>query len=192
MVSPALLQGLYAFGSLRNEAEGVELSLKNRLADLVLRRLLHVRIGALELGAEDLELRCGEPGWRQALEVTRDRPLPFALKQVAQLRAPGRRIEAGPHLIEIAVEVEVEVAGFGAISLQVEDRAAISTTQLFMALNFADSPYYFALVMGDGENAARHLAAIAIPGPGADPAGFRRDAVNIANRWKRASRFGWC
>ncbi|NTV76202.1 MAG: AarF/ABC1/UbiB kinase family protein, partial [Holophaga sp.] len=49
--------------------------------------------------------------------------------------------------------------------------------------------YYFALVMGDGENAARHLTAIAIPGPGADPAGFRRDAADIANRWKLAANF---
>jgi len=49
--------------------------------------------------------------------------------------------------------------------------------------------YYFALVMGDGENAARYLTAIAVPGPGADPNGFRRDAVDIANRWKRGSNF---
>ncbi len=49
--------------------------------------------------------------------------------------------------------------------------------------------YYFALVMGDGENAARYLTAIAQPGPGANPNGFRRDAVEIANRWKRASNF---
>ena len=49
--------------------------------------------------------------------------------------------------------------------------------------------YYFALVMGDGENAARYLTAIAIPGPDADPNAFRRDAVDIAHRWKRASNF---
>jgi ubiquinone biosynthesis protein len=49
--------------------------------------------------------------------------------------------------------------------------------------------YYFALVMGDGENAARYLTAIANPGPGADPNGFRRDAVDIAHRWKRAANF---
>lgn len=49
--------------------------------------------------------------------------------------------------------------------------------------------YYFALVMGDGENAARYLTAIAVPGPGANPNGFRRDAVDIANRWKRGSNF---
>ncbi len=49
--------------------------------------------------------------------------------------------------------------------------------------------YYFALVMGDGENAARYLTAIAMPGPNADPVGFHRDAVDIANRWKRAANF---
>jgi ubiquinone biosynthesis protein len=49
--------------------------------------------------------------------------------------------------------------------------------------------YYLALVMGDGENAARYLTAIAIPGRGADPKAFRREAADIANRWKRASTF---
>ncbi len=49
--------------------------------------------------------------------------------------------------------------------------------------------YYFALVMGDGENAARYLTAIAVPGPGANPNAFRRDAVDIANRWKRGANF---
>ena len=34
-----------------------------------------------------------------------------------------------------------------------------------------------------------YLTAIAIPGPGADPNGFRRDVVEIANRWKRGSNF---
>ena len=49
--------------------------------------------------------------------------------------------------------------------------------------------YYFALVMGDADNSARYLAAIARPGPGANPAAFRREAAEIANRWKRTSSF---
>jgi ubiquinone biosynthesis protein len=49
--------------------------------------------------------------------------------------------------------------------------------------------YYFALVMGDADNAARYLTAIATPGPGANPSGFRREATEISNRWKRASSF---
>jgi len=49
--------------------------------------------------------------------------------------------------------------------------------------------YYFALVMGDADNSARYLAAIAQPGPDANPAAFRREAAEIANRWKRTSTF---
>jgi len=49
--------------------------------------------------------------------------------------------------------------------------------------------YYFSLVMGDAENAARYLAAIAEPGPGANLKGFLRDVTEIGNRWKRGSSF---
>lgn len=49
--------------------------------------------------------------------------------------------------------------------------------------------YYFALVMGDADSAARYLAAIAEPGRGGDPAGFRREVVEISSRWRRAASF---
>jgi ubiquinone biosynthesis protein len=49
--------------------------------------------------------------------------------------------------------------------------------------------YYYTLVMGDAEGAARYLGAIAQPGPGADPAGFRREVTEILLRWHRSSSF---
>jgi ubiquinone biosynthesis protein len=49
--------------------------------------------------------------------------------------------------------------------------------------------YYYSLVTGDHENAARYLAAVAQPGKGGDPAGFRRDVSEISSRWHRASDF---
>ena len=49
--------------------------------------------------------------------------------------------------------------------------------------------YYYSLVTGDAENAARYLAAVAQPGSGGDPAGFRRAVAEISGRWKRASSF---
>lgn len=49
--------------------------------------------------------------------------------------------------------------------------------------------YYYSLVTGDHENAARYLAAVAVPGRGGDPAGFRRDVSEISARWHRASSF---
>ncbi|HEX2644722.1 MAG TPA: AarF/UbiB family protein [Thermoanaerobaculia bacterium] len=47
--------------------------------------------------------------------------------------------------------------------------------------------YYYSLVMGDTESAARYLAAIAQPGPGADPVGFRREVTEILMRWSHSS-----
>jgi len=49
--------------------------------------------------------------------------------------------------------------------------------------------YYYTLVMGDAEGAARYLSAIAQPGPGADPQGFRREVTEILQRWNRNANF---
>lgn len=49
--------------------------------------------------------------------------------------------------------------------------------------------YYYTLVMGDAEGAARYLTALAIPGPGADPNGFRREVTEILLRFNRAGSF---
>jgi ubiquinone biosynthesis protein len=49
--------------------------------------------------------------------------------------------------------------------------------------------YYYTLVMGDAESAAGYLAAVAQPGPGADPVGFRREVTEILHRWNRTANF---
>ncbi len=49
--------------------------------------------------------------------------------------------------------------------------------------------YYYCLVMGDSENAARYLAALADPAPRSDPKGFRREVEEISSRWHRNPTF---
>lgn len=49
--------------------------------------------------------------------------------------------------------------------------------------------YYYCLVMGDAENAARYLASIAEAGRGGDRKGFRRDVEEICRRWQRNATF---
>ena len=49
--------------------------------------------------------------------------------------------------------------------------------------------YYYCLVIGDAENAARYLAAVAQPAPGADLVGFRREVEDTARRWARSATF---
>lgn len=49
--------------------------------------------------------------------------------------------------------------------------------------------YYYCLVTGDSEHAARYLAGIAHQGPGADVAGFRREVEDLSRRWIRTPTF---
>ena len=49
--------------------------------------------------------------------------------------------------------------------------------------------YYYCLVIGDAENAARYLAAVAQPGKGSRPDAFRRAVEDISRRWHRMANF---
>jgi len=49
--------------------------------------------------------------------------------------------------------------------------------------------YYYCLVTGDAENAARYLATVAEPMSGSDQLGFRREVEEISRRWQRAASF---
>jgi ubiquinone biosynthesis protein len=49
--------------------------------------------------------------------------------------------------------------------------------------------YYFCLVTGDSENAARYLSMVATPGPRGDVAGFRREVEETSRRWAKTSNF---
>jgi hydroxymethylglutaryl-CoA reductase (NADPH) len=115
-----LLRQLYTFGSLSNAPDGARFSLKNRLSDVTLTRIVRVRIGALELPAKDLQVDMGDGRWRAATEVTPEKPEEFPLRKVAHLRAPGRQLPDGTHEIEIAIEVK----GFGGLAFKVKDHVA--------------------------------------------------------------------
>lgn len=49
--------------------------------------------------------------------------------------------------------------------------------------------YYYCLVMGDSENAARYLSLVAHPGRGGNVEGFRREVEEVCRRWSRSSNF---
>lgn len=49
--------------------------------------------------------------------------------------------------------------------------------------------YFYSLVSGDTESAARYLASLAIPARGADIEGFRRAASDLYTRWLRTPNF---
>ena len=115
-----LLRQLYTFGSLANEPPGFRLSLKNRLSDVTLLRIVRVKFDHIEYPAKALEVDLGDGRWRPATEITPDKPHDFPLRQVAHLRAPGQQLPEGTHELEIAIEVK----GIGALSFSVKDHVA--------------------------------------------------------------------
>ena len=50
--------------------------------------------------------------------------------------------------------------------------------------------YYFSLVTGDAENAARYLTSVSQVGPKGDPSGFQRAVAELCRRFYRAQRYG--
>ncbi|MBK6423077.1 MAG: hydroxymethylglutaryl-CoA reductase [Gemmatimonadetes bacterium] len=115
-----LLRQLYTFGSLTNEPGGFRFSLKNRLSDVTLTRIVRVKFDHQEFPASMLEVDLGDGQWRPATEVTPEQPREFALRQVAHLRARGHTLPDGTHEIEIGIEVK----GVGALAFTVKDHVA--------------------------------------------------------------------
>lgn len=115
-----LLRQLYTFGSLTNAPEGLRLSLKNRLSDVTLTRILKVKIGEREIASAGLEVDLGDGTWRPATSVTPERPEDFPLRRVAHLRAPGMQVADGTHEIEIGIEVK----GIGSLAFKVKDHVS--------------------------------------------------------------------
>ena len=115
-----LLRQLYTFGSLANGADGFGFSLKNRLKDVTLTRIVGVDVGPLHLAAKDLQVDPGDGRWRAAAEVTPETPLAFPLRSVARVRAPGRAVPKGTLDLEIALEVK----GLGALVVRARDHVS--------------------------------------------------------------------
>lgn len=117
MIPQLLLRKLYTYGSLRNSAEGLVFSLKNRLNDVTLTRLVSIRLDKLDIPAEDLEIDVGDGKWRPATAISATQPEEFPLKAVAFVRAPGKQAGEGLHNLEITIEVK----GMGSLTIKVED-----------------------------------------------------------------------
>jgi ubiquinone biosynthesis protein len=49
--------------------------------------------------------------------------------------------------------------------------------------------YFYSLVTGDTDNAARYLTSLALPGRGGDLDGFRRTVADLYGRWLRSASF---
>jgi hydroxymethylglutaryl-CoA reductase (NADPH) len=117
-----LLRQLYTLGSLVNDEAGFHFSLKNRLRDATLTRVLGLRVNGEEVPLDQIVVELADGDRRPAPQVTPDAPAPFTLRQVATIRAQRPPLPDGTHEIRIAVDT----CPFGAIEVRATDEVGLA------------------------------------------------------------------
>jgi hydroxymethylglutaryl-CoA reductase (NADPH) len=112
-----LLRQLYTFGSLENTADGFAFSLRNRLSDVSIVKLVRLKVDGHEIALTDVRVEFAGSPEMAATAVGKDKPVPFPLKQNAQVRAKGQPLTHGSHEIKLMVDA----GPFGQLEIAVKD-----------------------------------------------------------------------
>ncbi|HVT59190.1 MAG TPA: hydroxymethylglutaryl-CoA reductase [Thermoanaerobaculia bacterium] len=115
-----ILKQMYTLGSLRNDAEGVHFSLKNRLKDATLTQLSEVRINGAQVPLDRLTLDLPDGGTVAASAVSPTNVIPFPLARVVRIHARMEPLPKGMHEIALAFDTKP----FGQLSFKVKDAIA--------------------------------------------------------------------
>ncbi len=172
-----LLRQLYTFGSLSNEADGLRLSLKNRLKDATLTRVMGLTIDGKSYGARDLLVELGDGARQTAEEVTPEQPRAFALRQVAHLWVPKARLAEGPHDLEIAIETKP----FGKLEFAVKDSISAAPAQKPQSIPYNKEQNYTSEIIAQRQRFVEEISGVKLQHLGKfsfDPA---KAAGNIEN-----------
>jgi hydroxymethylglutaryl-CoA reductase (NADPH) len=110
-----LLKNLYTNGSLKNTEHGVAFSLKNRLTDAKLQRVVGVKINgnAVEVSGIDT----GDGNVQPVSAVTPENPFDFPLKKVVTLFVKSSELPVGKYTLTIAFEA----SPFGKLEFSIDD-----------------------------------------------------------------------
>ena len=114
------LERLYARGSLANVAGGFRFALSNRLMDARLTGFLGLSVDGTEVPLDCIAVEFGDGRVVPASSITPNSPAPFAVREVARVRASVAQLADGIH--EVAVRVDTQP--FGTLELTARDRVA--------------------------------------------------------------------
>jgi len=124
-------------------------------------------------------IRPDSPAARELSEAERDRLIDLGASSIIRMLYRDGFFHADLHPANLLILPGPRV-GFIDLGMVGRFESDLRRTLLY---------YYYCLVIGDSENAARYLAAVAQPAPGGDPAGFRREVEEISRRWRHAATF---
>lgn len=125
-VPSMLLRQLYTNASLRNTADGVVFSLKNRLSDAKVTALTRVAVGGAEVPPGSILVDPGDGEVLRPDAISAARPLDFPLRKIVDIHLRVPPLPDGKHSIEIVVQTKP----FGEIKLRVEDAISAKTEHL--------------------------------------------------------------
>jgi hydroxymethylglutaryl-CoA reductase (NADPH) len=137
IVPKMLLKQLYTFGSLRNTAEGVQFSIKNRLSDAEVTELQGISIDGQPVPLAALRLDLGDGTILAPGEFSAREPIAFPLRKTLAVRAAVPHLAQGKHTIALAFRTKP----FGALSFEVEDAIAETTPDMLRIPRDASDDY---------------------------------------------------
>ena len=111
-----LLKQLHTFGSLKNTADGVEFSVKNRLSDTTLTGLTGLKFDGYEVPLDSILVRLPDGTTLTPAQLAAA-PLDFPLRRTLDIVAAIDPLPIGKHEIEIRFEAQP----FGRLKLKVDD-----------------------------------------------------------------------
>ena len=124
-------------------------------------------------------IKPGDPRVRQLSEADRDRLIDLGAAAIIRMLYKDGFFHADLHPGNLII-LSGPRAGFIDLGMVGRFDDELRRTMLY---------YFYCLVMGDSENAARYLASVAKPGPRANPTGFRREVEEVSRRWARSATF---
>lgn len=112
-----LLKNLYTNGSLKNTANGVAFSLKNRLTDAKLQRILGVKINGTPIDLANISFEASEDNLQPHSVITPENPFDFPLKKAITLHLKTNALSLGKHTLTISFEA----LPFGKLEFSIDD-----------------------------------------------------------------------
>lgn len=125
LVPQLILRQLYTNGSLQNTDDGIQFSLKNRLADAKLLLVKEICIDKQKVDLNDVIISL-ENGIEYSVEDIKEKSITFPLRKVLIITINGLELSIEKHKLKISFKAEP----FGSLSLKVEDSIAADTTHI--------------------------------------------------------------
>ena len=117
LIPSMLLKRLYTYASLKNSADSVQFSIKNRLSDAKLTAFHGISIDGEEIADDALSLDFGDGQVMTPEQINSGAPLDFPLRKEVLITAHVPPLENGHH----AIRLGVQTSPFGRIQFTVDD-----------------------------------------------------------------------